>query len=37
VLIPVFAVPVFIGVHILSIRLHLARRAEAAGTDPVPA
>ena len=29
VLIPVFAVPVFIGVHILSIRLHLARRAEA--------
>ena len=35
VLIPVFAVPVFIGVHILSIRLHLARRAEAGG--PVPA
>jgi hypothetical protein len=35
VLIPVFAVPVFIGVHILSIRLLLARRV-AAG-DPVPA
>ena len=35
VLIPVFAVPVFIGVHILSIRLHLAHRAEAG--DPVPA
>jgi hypothetical protein len=31
----VFAVPVFIGVHILSIRLHLARRVEAG--DPVPA
>jgi hypothetical protein len=27
---------VFIAVHILSIRLHLARRAEAGG-DPVPA
>jgi hypothetical protein len=37
VLIPVFAVPVFIGVHILSIRLHLARRAEVGGGDPVPA
>jgi hypothetical protein len=36
VLIPVFAVPVFIAVHLLSIRLHLARRAEAGG-DPVPA
>ena len=35
VLIPVFAVPVFIGVHILSIRLHLAHRAEAGGGDPV--
>ncbi len=35
VLIPVFAVPVFIGVHILSIRLLLPRRV-AAG-DPVPA
>ena len=35
VLIPVFAVPVFIGVHILSIRLLLARRID--GGDPVPA
>ncbi len=35
VLIPVFAVPVFIAVHILSIRLHLASRAGAG--DPVPA
>ena len=37
VLIPVFAVPVFIGVHILSIRLHLARRDEVGGGERVPA
>ncbi len=37
VLIPVFAVPVFIGVHILSTRLQLARRAEAGAGDTVPA
>ncbi len=48
VLIPVFAVPVFIGVHILSIRLHLAHRVHilsirlhlahrAEAGDPVPA
>ena len=34
VLIPVFAVPVFIAAHILSIRQHRARRAGAGGGDP---
>jgi hypothetical protein len=35
VLIPVFAVPVFFAIHILSIRLHIGRLAEAGGGDPV--
>ena len=34
VLIPVFAVPVFIAAHILSIRQYRARRAETGGGDP---